>query len=172
MLAGKTVDGGMALKEHIVAQYTSLPDCVKGQYQSGILLGAPHFTTLTQSQTSDVKFCVEQSLGYSPDTLPSSAQSFSRLLKSDVMHMATTYCVGEVVVIKDPVDSDREWVVKITNFLLYGPIARQYLVLLDGTYYAAKVVRGQVAMDSWTNLPFVVPKVYHRLCLQPTTLVS
>lgn len=169
MLAEKTVDAGMALKEHIVHQFASMPDCVKGQYESGILLGTPHFTTLTQSQISDVKFWVEQSFGFSPDTLPSSAQSFSRLLKTDVMHMATMYRVGEVVVIKD---CDKEWVVKISNFLLYGPIARQYLVLLDGSYYAAKVVRGQVVVDSWTKLPFVVPNVYRCLCLQPTTLVS
>ncbi len=64
-----------------------------------------------------------------------------------------------------------EWIVEVTNFLLYGPVDHWYYVFFDGSYYASKVVGGQIVMDDWTNLPKMVPKVYRHLCLQPTSFI-
>jgi len=72
VLAERTVDSALALKEYIAANEESLPRAVIQQYQGGILLGAPSFTVLTEQQLTDVKFWLEKR-GHVPSQLPSTA---------------------------------------------------------------------------------------------------
>jgi len=90
VLAEKTVQAGLALKEYVVQNLDTLSSVVRNQYSCGILNGAPKLDILTTSQVNDIRHWFQQRLGFIPQEHPKTAQSFPRLLKSNQLHMATT----------------------------------------------------------------------------------
>ena len=65
-----------------------------------------------------------------------------------------------------------EWVIKITHFLVCGPVSGIYFRFVKGIFYAAKTLRGVVEMDTWTGLPLTIRKDYRRLCVYPLDLLD
>ena len=108
VLAERTVDNAFTLKEYITANEERVPEAVIQQYQSGILLGAPSFTVLTEQQLADVKFWLEKRGHMSSQLTSTVAQGYHRLLKSNDPNMATTYRAGETIVIRDTEVPGRE----------------------------------------------------------------
>ena len=80
--------------------------------------------------------------------------------KTNSDNLSMTYKVGETVVIKDS-KHNLEWVVTITAFIAYGPVQNRFHLFLDGEYFAAKTVHGNVAVDSWTGKPKMVIKKFY-----------
>ena len=60
---------------------------------------------------------------------------------------------------------------KVSQFILYGPVEGEYHVFVNGTYYIAKTRHGQVEVDDWTKQPKMIPKNYHRYLLQPSSSI-
>ncbi len=112
----------MALKEYIAQNLGTLSADTRRQYDCGILVGAPKLIVLTSSQLNDVKFWVQRKLDFIPSGIPQTGQSFPRLLKSNNLQMATTYRTGETIVLEDYQINDQEWVLAVSQFVLYGPI--------------------------------------------------
>ena len=67
-------------------------------------------------------------------------------------------------------DENTEWLVKIENFLVYGPVGGSFHYYLNGKFYAAKTVRDAIEYDTWTGCPKMIPKDYCRLCTYPLAL--
>lgn len=172
VLVEKTVEEGLALKEHVVRNLDDLPGSVTEQYSLGILIGSPKLVVHTTAQINDIKFWLEQKIGYVPSELPQTAQSFPRLLKSNEHHLAAIFRTGETIVLRDYHTDSQEWVLEISQFLLYGMIEQHFYVFIMGDFFAAKAVGGSIDLDEWTGLPKMVRKVYHRLCLQSASLIS
>ena len=62
---------------------------------------------------------------------------------------------------------------KITKFIVYGPIMNRYHLFEDGQYYAAKLRnQSELDIDPWTNQLKMIPKHYAQRCVQPLRLVD
>ena len=78
----------------------------------------------------------------------------------------------KTIVIQDPNDSEKEWVLEITTLFCYGPLQNQYYLFVDGTYFAAKPSGDSVDLDSWTQREKLIHKDFRRERVQPTTFIS
>ena len=103
--------------------------------------------------------------------MPNSAYSFKKIVKSDTLDFATTYRNGDYIILSDSDCSDREWVMQVTDFIVYGPVCNQYHLFVDGNYFVAKSRRGVVEMDEWINQPRMIPRNFERLRVQPMSLI-
>ena len=96
--------------------------------------------------------------------------SFFSHLQSD-FDLGCVYRTNEHVIIGDD-DENTEWLVKIENFLAYGPVGGSFHYHAKGKFYAAKTVRDVVEYDTWTGCPKMTPKDYRRLCTCPLALLK
>ena len=82
--------------------------------------------------------------------------------------------IGETIILRDLHEEGKEWVMKITHFILYGPVLGKYYIFVDGHYFVAKTkTRGrEIDLDSWTRKEKMIPKYFSRLCIQPTLLID
>ena len=62
--------------------------------------------------------------------------TFQRILKPTEYDIGMVYRVSETVVTRDFDSEDTEWVMKITKFIVYGPIMNRYHLFVDGQYEA------------------------------------
>ena len=173
MLHARSIENALALKEFLSTHVQNLPTVVQQHYDSGIVLGSSHEVVLSNRQVRDVQVWLErdQALQNTPQ-LPTVSQSFKRILKMDHTDYAVTYRTGEHVVLRDAQNENLEWVMKVTQFILYGPINDRYYMFVDGTYYAAKSAGRRIEYDEWTLQPKMIPKEYHSLVLQPTKFIK
>ena len=75
-------------------------------------------------------------------------------------------------VIRDSDIEHREWVMKITDFIVYGPVCGHYRLFVDGEYFVARSNGGTTEVDSWTEQPKMVARNFELLHVQPMCLVS
>ena len=66
---------------------------------------------------------------------------------------------GEPIVINDSIDDQKEWVMTITSFVMYGPVENKYHFFVDDTYYAARVTAWlSIEVDDWTRKERMIKK--------------
>ena len=168
VLAESTISSAIALKEHI-DHLSPSSTIVSEALDKGIAVGSLNFQTLEPRQYADIG----SHLPLRNSTLPLTCRSFKKLVKSDRCDLAIVYRVGETIVINDPIDDQKEWVMTITSFILYGPVENKYHIFVDGTYYAARVTaQSTIEVDDWTEKEKMIKKNYNNLRVQPTNLID
>ena len=160
------MEDAMHLKQFLSSK--DLPESVAQVYKAGIVLGAPHFTTLSDRQLKDIyrwltRLCPNTAL---PTSLPRVAQTYTRVLCINDYDFATVYRKNEHVIISD-YDQPQEWVMQVTAILVYGPICNQYYHFLDGNYYVAKTSGGVPVIDQWTKQPLMIKRHFEQLRVYP-----
>lgn len=140
---------------------------------AGIMIGSPHFILLDDRQLSDIQHWLSV---FNPGkTLPPSlsrvVRTYSRILKHNDYDYGVVFRRQEHVILLD-YEQPIEWVLKISQFLVYGPVFDQYYHFVDGEYFIAKSARGEPVIDSWTQQPWMVKQSFVRLCVQPMRQVS
>ena len=169
-LEAKTEKQAMAMKDEIARKYESLSERIKTHYASGILLGCSKLFMLSARQISDVSYWIRKEMPSVNQTeLSDLGYSYPRLLKTNENDQATTFRVGEHVILIDDDNDDREWVLRITKIFVCGPVtvSNKYYSFLDGDYFVAKSCRGEIMYDSWTDQPMMIPREFQRLRVQP-----
>ena len=78
----------------------------------------------------------------------------------------TTTC-GEFVIVNDAESEGTEWLVHLSDIIVYSPIMKKFYYFLNGTSFAARNHCGTVEYDTWTGQPKMVKRDYRRLCLTP-----
>ena len=171
LLRSSAYDTALELKEFLSEQ--ELPADVKACLESGIVLGKEKIEGLDR-QLNDIAYWLNREYPGCQllDELPNATMTFQRILKPTDYDIGMVYHVSESVAIQD-LDEDTEWVMKITKFIVYGPILNRYHLFVDGNYYAAKLRnRSELDIDTWTNEPKMIPKHYAQRCVQPVRLVD
>ena len=170
ILSESTCSSALALKEHLSTINMSVS--VKEMYSYGILVGTPIFKKLHPRQLADIQYFMDKEVN--PEQLPSSGQYFTKLQKTNDCDMAVLFRIGETIILRDLHEEGKEWVMKITHFILYGPVLGKYYIFVDGHYFVAKTkTRGrEIDLDSWTRKEKMIPKYFSRLCVQPTLLID
>ena len=142
LLISKTIDLAYQLEDQIFSQL-KLPGPIQKQYKNGIVVGSPKYVNLSYWQLRDIEHWVSQESPIICE-MPNSAYSFKKIVKSDTLDFATTYRKGDYIILRDSDFSDREWVMQITDFIVYGPVCNQYHLFVDGNYFIAKSRHGVV----------------------------
>ena len=98
---GKICGRWDAFKQFLSSQ--NLPESVAQVDKAGIVLGAPHFTTLSDRQLKDIywwltRLCPNTAL---PTSLPWVAQTYTRVLRINDYDFATVYRKNEHVIVSD-----------------------------------------------------------------------
>ena len=170
LLQSKSLKVAVQMKEFI-SQHDLSPD-LAACYESGIMLGAPQFVVLSSRQLQDIRHWISVlNPGKEiPENLPCTANSYPRILKVLEYDFSTVFRTKEYVLLSD-YDQPKEWLMQISDFLVYGPLFERYYQFVDGTYFVAKTVRGEVVMDEWTNQPWMVRRQFERLRVQPMKLL-
>ncbi len=166
LLQARSLEQALKLKQDVAS--TDMPPAVARVYDSGVVLGCPRFTTLSDRQFRDIQhwlssFYPNKQL---PSQLPRIVQTYSRVLKSNVYDFAVVYRKNECVIISD-YDQPQEWVMQVTELMVYGPVFNEFHHFIDGEYLVAKSVRGEVVTDKWTKQPWMVKRNFERLRVQP-----
>ena len=172
LLQAKSHSEAIQLKEHI-GQHDLSPE-VCCAYENGIMLGAPRFVILTDRQLRDIRHWVStlEPGKQLPDSLPSVASSYPRSLKTSPFDLATVFRREEYVVVTDFDEPAQEWAMQLSEFLVYGPVFDRYYYFIDGSYFVAKTIHGEVARDPWTKQPWMVRRQFERLRIQPMKQIS
>ena len=168
LLKAKSAKDATELKEYLSSR--DMPEKVETAYKSGIVIGTPKLFHLEPRQLSDIKHWLSLERSDLDGDLPSIAYSCTRVMKSNDHHLATIFRTGEHIIISDS-SLPQEWVMKIQQFIIYGPICGNYHLFVDGDYYIAKVSGRNIIMDEWTKQPFMIQQHYSRLRVQPLHLV-
>lgn len=101
-----------------------------------------------------------------PQPLSKVVRTYTRIVKVNDYDLGVVYRKGDTVIISD-YHHPQEWVVRITQLLVYGPVFNQYYHFIDGEYFVPKTVHGNFVTDSWTQQPWMVKRDYERLRVQP-----
>lgn len=138
-------------------QFLSSQDLPPSIAQAGIVLGTPHFITLSDRQLHDIH---QWWTRFNPNSnllpnLPRVAQTYTRVLHNNDYYLATVYRKNEHVIITD-FNQPQEWVMQISAIIGYGPVCNKYYHFLDGKYYVAKTSHGEAVIDPWTKQPIMV----------------
>lgn len=168
-LAAASLQVAIKLKEYLTTQEALSPDIVRC-LSNGILLGKPSYRQLTPQELSDIKYWLRD-IDFDHE-LPNVCQTYARVVKSTDYDMAMVYRAGEYVIVRDAQTEEVEWLVRLTDIVVYGPVAKQFHYYLNGTYFAAKNHRGAIDYDTWTGQPKMVKRDYARLCLTPLHLID
>ena len=117
-LHGATLQEGIELKDYL-SSHLQLPHCIQWQYDNGIPVGKGKPIALTSAEIDDISFWLSSISGseVSVQCVPVGALSYKKLLKSNEVHNATVYHVGESVAIQEYSDDSLQWVVEITKIL-------------------------------------------------------
>ena len=167
LLQAKSHEEGVQLKEYI-GKHNLSPD-VSFAYENGIMLGAPRFIILSDRQLRDIKHWVSTSIQTKNSQKTYQvhvANTYLRILKSSDYDLGTVFRRDEYVIISDYNES-QEWVMQISDFLVYEPIFYKYYYFSDGSYFVAKTSHGEVVTDSWTKQPWLVRREFMHLRVQP-----
>ena len=119
----------------------------------GIVLGAPHFITLSDRQLHDIYHWLTR---FYPDKdFPRLAQAHTRVLHNNCYNLAPVYWKSEHVTTSDN-DQPQEWVLQISAIIVYRPVYNQYYHFLDGNYYIADSPWGMEVV-AWTTYEYNTP---------------
>ena len=145
---------------------------VAAGYESGIMLGAPQFVVLSRRQLQDIRHWISilDPGKEIPEHLPSTANSYPRIWKISDYDLGTVFRKEEYVLLSD-YDQPKVWLMQISNFLVYGPIFNKCYQFIDGSYFVAKTVHGEVIRDEWSKQPWMVRRHFERLRVQPMKLL-
>ena len=170
LLKASSVDEAISLKEFIESKSNEIH--LAEALGNGILLGAGSFITLTQQQQNDITYWVRKN-GVTPLGWCNYCISFKRIVRVTDFVVAIVFRKGENAVLRDSDYVDREWVVEIKSFLVYGPLNGRYFYFVDGVYYVAKSLSStQIDVDDWTGQPKLIQRDFKRLCIQPLNLLD
>ena len=166
LLQAKSVEEATRLKQFLSSQ--DLPQSIAQVYKAGIVLGTPHFITLSDRQLHDIHQWLTR---FNPNSnllpnLPQVAQTYTRVLHNNDYDLATVYRKNEHVIISD-YDQPQEWVMQISAIIVYGPVCNKYYHFLDGNYYVAKTSHGEAVIDPWTKQPIMVKRHFELFRVYP-----
>lgn len=168
-LSASSFEAAINLKEYLTS-CEPLPPDVKRSLSSGIMLGKPSYKQLTEHEINDIRFWLRE---FELDQdLPNVCQTYARVVKNTDYDIATVYRTGEYVVVRDAQTEEKEWLVQLTDIIVYGPIGNLFHYYLNGTYYSAKTSRGAIEYDTWTGEPKMIRREYRRLCLTPLHFID
>ena len=163
-LSASSVDAAITLKEFLASK-TSLSADVKYCLSNGIMLGKCSYRLLTEQELNDIRHWLRNV--EIDHELPKTCQTYARVQKHNDYDMYIVYRTGEFVIVNDAEHEGTEWLVHLTDIVVYGPIYNKFYYFLNGTYFAARTHRGAVEYDTWTGQPKMVKRDYRRLCLTP-----
>ena len=160
-LVSSSISEAFAIKEEIEKE--ALNTCDLSQ---GIMIGQGKVIQLNDQQKRDLSHWlhVDQS------ALLPSCLLYKKALKVLEHGTALVFRKGETAILLDAEVDDREWVVQIESFLLYGPLNGEYFG--DSLYYVSKTAGETLDFDEWTGLPKLVQRNFRQLCIQPINLLS
>ena len=168
LLTASSVEQAIELKEFISSSDDSTSEqCFS--LKTGIFLGKPTYVSLSEQELSDIQYWLQD---LRDQTFPIVCQAFARIFKVNDFDLGCVYRTNEHAIVRDNDDENTEWLVKIENFLVYGPVDGSFHYYLKGKFYAAKTVRDAVEYDTWTGCPKMIPKDYRRLCTYPLALLK
>ena len=146
-----------------------LPKCIQWQYHNGIPVGKGKPIVLTSVEIDDISFWLSYISGseVSMECVPVGAILYKKLLKSNEVHDATVYHIGESVAIQKYSDDSLEWIVEISKIVSLGPYEGNFYTFLIGKHFKPKIQNRKLLTDSWTGQSMLIPQSYSRLCIQP-----
>ena len=86
----------------------------------------PEWDTLSSRQHRDVTHWILKQSTVPDDEIPSSAVLLCADSKSNTLEMAAVYKVGDYVILQDSEVDSREWVMQVTEFLVFGAVGGKY----------------------------------------------
>ena len=100
-----------ASQQDYLASHLPLPHYIQWQYDNGIPVGKGKSIALTSAEIDDISFWLSSISGsdVSLQCVPVGGLSYKKLLKSNNMHNAMVYCVGETAAIQKYSDDSLEW---------------------------------------------------------------
>ena len=85
-------------------------------------------------------------------SITNTCQTYARVQKHNDYDMYIVYWTGEFVIVSDAESEGTEWLVHLTDIIVYGPIMNKFYYFLNGTYFAAiSTHHGTVEYDTWTG---------------------
>ncbi len=104
-----------------------MPSTTTRVYQAGIVVGFPHLTMLSDRQVADIKYWLAtfNPLDELPQPFSKVVRTYSSVVKMNDYDLGVTYRKGDTVIVSD-YEQPQEWVMQVTEFLVYGPIFDQY----------------------------------------------
>ena len=144
LLTASSVEQAIKLKE-VISNCDDYPnDCLK----TGIFLGKSTYISLSEQELSYIQYWLHD---LSCPTFPTISQSFSRIFKASEFDLGCVYQTNEHAILRDADNENTEWLIKIQNFIVYGPLGGSYHFYVKGKFYAAKSSRGEIECDPWTS---------------------
>ena len=107
--------------------------------KSGIFIGKVSYHYLTDQELEDVQYWLRSGSNDENLYYPQYA-SFSWVLKVNNYDFGIVYHTNEHAIVTDAEDNSKEWLIKITHFLVCGPVKGSYYSFIKGTFYAAKTL--------------------------------
>ena len=106
-----------ASQQDYLASHLPLPHYIQWQYDNGIPVGKGKSIALTSAEIDDISFWLSSISGsdVSLQYVPVGGLSYKKLLKSNNMHNAMVYRVGETAAIQKYSDDSLEWMVEISK---------------------------------------------------------
>ena len=136
LLTASSVEEAISLKQHILNQ--EVEDSVtdhKLAVKTGIFLGGKSYHRLTEQELADLQHWIQD---VDLPSLPTVCLSFSRIFKVNDYNLGVVYRTNEHAIVRDADDDSREWLTKITNFFVCGPINGSYHSFLKGKFFCCK----------------------------------
>ncbi len=162
-----SIGEALSLKQ-LLSHKNIMPSTTTRVYQAGIVVGSPHLTMLSDRQVANIKYCLAtfNPLDELPQPFSKVVRTYSRVVKMNDYDLGVTYRKGDTVIVSD-YEQPQEWVMQVTEFLVYGPIFDQYYHFIDGEYFVPKLVSGNLDIDSWTQQQWMMKRNFERLRVQP-----
>ena len=114
-----------------------LPHYIQWQYDNGIPVGKGKSIALTSAEIDDISFWLSSISGsdVSLQYVPVGGLSYKKLLKSNNMHNAMVYRVGETAAIQKYSDDSLEWMVEISKIFSLHYEGNFYTFLKNSEQY-------------------------------------
>jgi len=91
-----------------------------------MVVGVGTIVSLDDRKMADVKFWLEKDgLIDSAEDIPNAAQTYRCIFKPNDYDLGVMYRVGEFVIVQDSLSEGREWIMKISSFMVYGPVGNE-----------------------------------------------
>ena len=160
LLTASSTEEAVKLKQHIFDyredDESTADHTAKTAFKSGVFIGKISYHYFTDQELEDVQHWLRSRSDVDDANLslvPTVCLSFSQILKVNDYNFGVVYRTNEHAIVTDADDNSKEWLIKITHFLVCGPVNGSYYSFIKGTFYAAKTLCGVIKIDAWTGLP-------------------
>ena len=163
MLKESSVDSAHQLLKDLARM--DLNNAIQHAIASGVIVGSLKRRNLTPNQRDELRRLVHIINREDRYVTTPRGNFASKVIKWNSVGDLEEFAVGDTCVVCSH-DNQEEWIIQISAFVLFGPVASKYYLAVDGQFYIPGWNGRRLAVHPWTGTTQLVPRHYVRNRLQ------